>query len=456
MRRFSGFVFVAVMLAVSLAALPRVVMGEAAGQIELPGTNTPSPTAFLFVTNTAVGPTSTPTNTPTPTLTATPSNTPTPTPTATFTPTDTPTPTNTPSPTPTPNGPVSYPENVNSLTGLEYPNDEAKNRRNLIVKISNFPPIVRPQSGLNMADVIYEYETEGGVTRFAAIFRSNAPDHVGSVRSARLIDLELAPMYEALLAYSGTSDPIQQMIQGSEWRYQALSPLKGDNCLEAGFCRFPREDLPFEHTLFLDTRLAWELAERRNINEGRKARGFAFAETPDPNGYPANDIFIDWYGQTDGRFQYDPTSGHYLRYTDGVAHIDLADGEQLWADNIVVLEVQHNERPDLFEPESKTASLEIALWEQGRAYVFRDGVYYEGYWRRRSRDPGDAIQLIYGDNTPIMMKPGRTWVAIVRGFGDVFFQETTMDMNATATAIFSEIGTPTPFTPLDPNFTPTP
>jgi predicted phosphohydrolase len=65
---------------------------------------------------------------------------------------------------------------------MPYPDAAAKNRRNLIVKISNYPPIVRPQTGVNLADVVYEYEVEGGVTRFAAIYRSNMPSRVSSQR----------------------------------------------------------------------------------------------------------------------------------------------------------------------------------------------------------------------------------------------------------------------------------
>ncbi|MEO8606647.1 MAG: DUF3048 domain-containing protein [Chloroflexota bacterium] len=451
MRRLPGFILLTLLLAAGLMTMPRVTMSSPANQIEitLPGTNTPAPTSFSFATNTPAGPSATPS------ATLTPTETPTDTATATFTPTNSPTPTDTPSPTPTPNGPFSYPEDVNPLTGQVYPDEAAKERRNLIVKISNYPPVVRPQSNINKADLVVEYETEGGVTRFAAIFRNNMPDHVGSVRSARLIDLELVPMFNALLAYSGTSDPIQQMILHSDFVYQTFSPLKGDNCTDAGFCRFPREGLAFEHTLFLDTRKLYDLATRRNVNDGYKARGFAFADQPDPNGTPANDIFVDWYGQTDARWQYDPTSGHYLRWTDGVPHIDLADGQQLWADNLIILEVPHVDRPDLFEPESKTASLEIQLWDQGRAYLFRDGQFYQGYWRRQDKKPGTALQIIYGNNQSIMMKPGRTWISIVRGFGDVLVSEDKADMQATDAAMFAN-ATPTAFSTTDPNFTPAP
>jgi len=452
MRRAISVIFLLAIALVGLVAAPTIA--DPALQLTLPGTNTPRP--MPFPTNTPNGPSATPTETLTATATATDTLTPTATltPTPTFTPTLTPTPTSTPTdtptPTPTPNGPFSYPEGVNPLTGQPYPNQEAMDRRNLLVKISNFPPVVRPQSGLNEADLVYEYEVEGGVTRFAAIFRSQAVSHVGPVRSGRLLDLELVPMYQALFAYSGSSDPIRQMVLDAPWGLQAISPQFGDNCEEAGFCRFPQPGLAFEHTLYLDLNKAWALATRRGINSGYRARGFAFSPNPDPDGTLANDIYVDWYGHTSARWQYDPSTSRYLRYTDGLPHVDALTGDQVWADNLVIIEVPHNQRPDLFEPESHSASQEIALWDQGRAYVIRDGVFYQGYWRRQDKEPGSALQLIYGNNVPIMLKPGRTWVEVVRGFGQATLSEQYADMGATATTI-AESATPAP---IYPTFTP--
>lgn len=423
MRRLFGISVVAVLVLLAAA-------NGAPATAQLFNTNTPNPDRPLFFTNTPSGPTSTPTASPTATFT--------PSPTAT----NTETPTATPSPTPTPIGPYSYPDGINPLTGQMYPNEEARNRRNLIVKISNYPPVVRPQTGVNMADVVFEVEAEGGVTRFAAIFRSQLPELIGSVRSGRLLDLELVPMFQALLAYSGTSDPIQNLMLSSPYTYQMFSPLKGDN-EDAGFIRIPQEGKAFEHTLFLQPALLYEKANRRGVNTPYKPFGFAFNETPDPNGEPATDIFVDWYGQTDARWQYDAETGRYLRYTDGVRHDDAATGEQLWTDNLIVIEVPHNRRPDLFPGNPSYESLEIALWDQGRAYLFRDGVYYQGWWRRRDREPGSALQIIYGNNTPIMMKPGRTWVSVVRFLGDAIISTEQADMEATAAAL-SAVASPTP------------
>src|SRR5947208_555196 len=112
------------------------------GAMQSPPTNTRRP----------VSPTLPQTNTPRPTVKAA-SPTLVRTPTLAFTATRTPrpsrTPTLTPTITPTTIGPLSYPENINPLTGQPYPNAEAKNRRNLIVKVSNYTPLVRPQSGLS-------------------------------------------------------------------------------------------------------------------------------------------------------------------------------------------------------------------------------------------------------------------------------------------------------------------
>ncbi|MEO0598284.1 MAG: DUF3048 C-terminal domain-containing protein, partial [Chloroflexota bacterium] len=228
---------------------------------------------------------------------------------------------------------------------------------------------------------------------------------------------------------------------------------QNNNCEETVFCR--NDDLlgrgvPREHTLFGNTNLMWDIATRQGTNTGRIAFGFAFSEdeTLNGEGSPANDVEIAWFGQTDGRWQYDAETERYVRFTDGVPHLDAADGEQLWADNLVIIEVPHVERPDLFPPGANYASLGIELFGQGRAYVIRDGNVYQGFWRRNENlAEGQALQLIYGDNTPILLQPGRTWVTVVRGLGNALISEELTDISATATVIAQ---TPSP-TPLDLN-----
>ncbi len=332
-------------------------------------------------------------------------------------------------------GPASYPSGINPLTGLPYPNEEARARRNLIVKVSNWPPRVRPQHAINQADLVFEMESEGGVTRFAAIFRSHAPEKVGSVRSARLVDMELLTMYAGLLAYSGTSGPVRDIYRARVNRRLLLSPSLGDNCEGAGFCRDESvRDRGYEHTLFGDTRQMWETASRRDVNIGFRAIGFAFDLQPDAGGRAVKDIYINWYNRTDTRWQYEDTSRRYLRYSDGAPHYDAADDTQLWADNLVMLQVAHNRRPDLFEAGAINESYEVALWGSGPAYVMREGMLYQGYWSRLTHSRGAALSLNHRDGAPIMLKPGRTWVTVMRSLDEVVVSEIRANMRAAASA----------------------
>ncbi len=328
-------------------------------------------------------------------------------------------------------GPAQYPLNYNSMTGLPYPDQAAMERRNLIVKISNFPPIVRPQSGVNQADLVFEVESESGITRFAAIFRSQAPRHVGSVRSARLLDLELMTMYSAFLAYSGTSIPIQRILWSSPHAAYAFSPLTGNNCEDAGFCRYDQSGVGYEHTLYLDSEQLYRLGTARGINQGYKARGFAFDSQPDVGGQSLAEVGINWWGEGNALWQYDSGHERWLRYTDGVAHFDALDGMQLWADNLIVLQVPHARRPDLFVAGADDESLEVQLWGSGPALVMRDGRWYSGNWLRFSRATTVALQLSHtGSDKPIRLKPGRSWISIVRNLRDVTLSEYLTDIIA--------------------------
>jgi hypothetical protein len=75
-----------------------------------------------------------------------------------------PQPTSSPAPSPTPTPSVwanELPPDVNPLTGLRVPDPAVLNRRPLAIKISNYPPVVRPQSGVDLADLVFEHYAEG-------------------------------------------------------------------------------------------------------------------------------------------------------------------------------------------------------------------------------------------------------------------------------------------------------
>jgi hypothetical protein len=75
-------------------------------------------------------------------------------------------------------------------------------RRPVIVKVANYPAVGRPHAGLSYADIVWEYYIGEGSNRFAALYYGQDASKIGPVRSGRLVDPELARMYQAVLAFS--------------------------------------------------------------------------------------------------------------------------------------------------------------------------------------------------------------------------------------------------------------
>ena len=82
--------------------------------------------------------------------------------------------------------------------------EEESLSRPVAVMINNHP-LARPQSGLSQADIVYEFITEGNVTRLLAIFQSELPEQIGPVRSARDYFIHMAKGLDAFYVAHGYS-----------------------------------------------------------------------------------------------------------------------------------------------------------------------------------------------------------------------------------------------------------
>ena len=237
-------------------------------------------------------------------------------------------------------GPTDFPANVNPLTGEVVSNPAVLARRPIAIKISNYPPLVRPQAGLNSADLIFEHYAEGGVTRFTAIFYGQDATPVGSIRSGRLIDLEIPKMYDAAFAYSGSSGPVQEMIRNSPFFDRVISPDFG----HSGFYRVENPNVAIEHTLFTDTPTLHYLLGLRGLDVAPQFQtGMAFLPALPAGSVGAVNTLELRYRGTNVFWQYNAGSGRYSRWTDGQPHLDANTGQQLSFRNIIVLGAHHED-----------------------------------------------------------------------------------------------------------------
>jgi hypothetical protein len=320
----------------------------------------------------------------------------------------------TPTPTPTPLpvnlfSPDDFGENRNRLTGEEVDDPDQLQRRPIAVKISNAPAKwVRPQSGLNQADLIFEHITEAKITRFTMIIYGQTPPAVGPIRSARLIDLELPAMYDSALIYSGSSAGVRQLLLSSDFRPRILLATS------PGYYR-TGADKPLEHTLYGKPEIFWEVLEEKGLNQLPTFNTqMAFTSEPPPDGTPASNVTID-YDWTLINWRYDLESGRYLRWEDGKEHLDANTDEQVKFANVAVILANHIEDPDICEQiingVCTAFSVQPQIFGSGQAIIFRDGQRFDGTWERIGRY--DLLTFKDDSGEPLPLQIGNTWFQII-------------------------------------------
>ena len=296
---------------------------------------------------------------------------------------------------PEPPEPVRWP-----LTGLAAPSAEATLVRVVSVKVENSPD-ARPQTNLQRADVVYESVTEGGITRFNALFHSDTPDVVGPVRSARLSDTYIVPQYQALFSFSGASSSVNAAV-----RRAGIENLSEDAGVTRPFTRSSSRPRP--HNLYVNVAEARAEGERRGMDTQREITGLRFDTTRfAPTGPTATRVSIPFSTANNVEWTYDPDRKVYLRVNNRAAFNDAATGEQVYARNVVVLWAQHR-----VATSSSTGAVtyEIILTGSGKAAVFRDGQRFDGTWEADADAPP---RFVAEDGTPIALAPGNTWMQVV-------------------------------------------
>lgn len=338
-----------------------------------------------------------------------PTNTPVP-------PTDTPTsvpPTITPTVPPQDYGPVNFPAEVNPLTGLIVTDPTRLDRRPLAVKIQIFPRSDRPPMNLSLADIVYDYYQNNGMTRFHAIFYGNDAQQVGPIRSARLLDISLIRMYKSIFAFAGADKRVLNKLYGTEF-YDRLVVEGSANC--PPMCRL---DQNAENFLVADTHEMGKFIVGKGVDNSRQnLDGMTFKMETPANGQPAVKIFNRYSISAYSRWDYDSASGRYLRFQDtqedyggaGEAYGPLNDkitGIQISAANVVVILVPHR-----FVVKSGGSEIvAIDLEGSGPAYAYRDGNVYQVNWNHQNAD--SVLTLTFPDGSAYPFKPGNTWFEVV-------------------------------------------
>ncbi len=235
-------------------------------------------------------------------------------------------------------------------------------RRPVAVKIEN-TSASRPQSGLNSADVVYESVTEGGITRFNAIFHTDLEGVVGNIRSARLSEAKIVPQYDALLVFSGASGTVHGKLRAA-----GVDDLSEDAGVTSIYFRSNERRSP--HNLYAEMEEVYPAAEARGMSIEGAPRPFQFSRGSGDSSLTATAVKIPFSDENRATWTYDPESETYLRETNGRVHTDAETGEQVSADNVVVMWAKYSAAS---RDTVGSVTYDIGLVGEGRGTVFRDG-----------------------------------------------------------------------------------
>jgi hypothetical protein len=169
-------------------------------------------------------------------------------------------------------------------------------------------------------------------------------------------------------------------------------------------------------------------------NQRQTLDGMFFQLTAPAGGDPAAQVFVRYSGAIYNRWDYDPTSGRYLRFSDSQNDIDrnnekyaqLTDqltGKPIAADTLVTLCTPHEYYYKSSEMDVVDMPLDPAggtytacdgkqySGATGPAWVARDGKIYKVLYKRTAKNTPLALLTEDGRNFPF--KPGQTWFEVI-------------------------------------------
>jgi hypothetical protein len=246
---------------------------------------------------------------------------------------------------------------------------------------------------------VYEEMIEGGFTRLAAVFHTNAP-LLGPIRSGRTTDIALINSLDTpVFAWSGAN-----LVHAALLRRQDMVDLGAQSRSEY----FRASDRPGTYNLMSEAQTLLDIAAEREEG-GAPAPHFEYRDETiglPLTAQPAATMTVSFPSVT-ARWDWDEVAGGWARTQGSTEHLD-AQGERVVAANVLVAEVD----------EIATGSIDTAgatVFEQqflgtGRGWVFTDGHVVEVVWTKPSLR--SVATWTTPDGVPVALVPGLSWVEL--------------------------------------------
>lgn len=282
------------------------------------------------------------------------------------------------------------------LSGIST--NENVDNRTVAIMVSNAPE-ARPQTGLNKADVVFEYYAESNITRFLALYQSEKPEKVGPVRSAREYFVRTAKLYNSFYVAHGYSEPARKLLQSG-----FIDNINGMAYDGVYFHRDNTRVAPHNsYTSYGDVEKAAGKLNKSLTGAPTAYKFYSEKEIATIQGNVANEVAVN-YGGTDFNvtYKYDAASKKYTRYVKGAQWTDRETGAPIQIDNIFITEM----KTSVPVPEDKLKVIDIQ--SGGLAYLIQNGKMTQCTWENRD---GAIRPMLNGQELKLV--PGHTWISSI-------------------------------------------
>ncbi|MBW3595376.1 MAG: DUF3048 domain-containing protein [Actinobacteria bacterium] len=284
------------------------------------------------------------------------------------------------------------------LNGAEPRNEDVLDRPAVGVKIENNPSAY-PLSGLDEAEIVYEEQVEGGLTRFLAIYHCSDSTQAGPVRSSREVDPPILLPYTHILAAAGGNPGVRANLE----EFNVV--LIDENGAGEAMQRIPRTGISMEHTLYGDTKKLRKIGQKK-FEEPPSDDIFEFGDAPE-GGKRTRRIDITFGSSV---ISFDWKDGAWFR-SDDDSPLMMENGDQLSFDNVIIEEHIVNLSTEFADIIGAPSPVIADVTGEGDAYLFRDGRMYTGVWIRESEE--DSVRFETKSGEAFVLKPGNTMIELL-------------------------------------------
>lgn len=265
----------------------------------------------------------------------------------------------------------------------------------MVVKVDNAGP-ARPQTGLDIADIVYEERVEGAATRFAAVFHSKGSGSVGPIRSARSTDIGILGSFSRpAFVFSGANEEFRRLVAG-----QQIVDLGAD--VWGGYWRSSQRRAPYN--LYAKLSTVWNKAPGV---APKPHFAYRAAGTPSPASAASVSAITVSFDSNKVGYSWHAASGTWRRSQNGRSH-SAASGARIAPKNVIVQNVRYD-ATGLTDVTGAPVP-EARLVGSGTALVFTDGKVIPATWSKPSL--ASITTFIDSSGKAILLTPGQTWVEL--------------------------------------------